>query len=325
MIASSFTRPEVTRPVIVAIGYAFGSSRNDRLKNATIRAGAKLIILSSRYMHDSTKMDAEIRASLRSHGFVLPADEFAADLARKHGDHPRIASPSKSLMHAFEDKQETRMWMVRQGLRKYTLAEYDDTRHITRFPVILKPRYGRSGTRVTIVHRRRTDRTATGFFYQQAVLNTTEWSVHFSALQGKLLSLDCLAIVFADDLFIRRHKKTVGRFRRFGRETCPSTIRDMTSSIVQRAKYHGIGCFGIKYIDAQPKLIEINPRLCGLAVTYASGVIMTTAIRSLLERLNHNNLSRCCTRALKSTGVFSNSTYVTRTRGRVLTAGRHID
>lgn len=192
------------------------------------------------------------------------------------------------MLSIFEDKRATTRWLIGHGLSALTVREYDRVRDVAQFPVMMKPRTGISGHGVRIVtHDRLPGEKATaGTFFQEAIFNQTEWGVHFSALNGALLTTDCLMIRFEAHIFVRRHKKTTGRFKEVVEMECPARLLRLASDVVSRSNYHGMGCLGVKYMELQPKLLDVNPRMCGMAVNHLNGAIMTRMFRSFLEELN---------------------------------------
>mgnify|MGYP006424273521 CR=1 FL=1 len=283
-------KPDCSPPVVTFVGHAFGTKKNEAVRDGILRAGALLIMITQRHMYDVPKLKWATQASLDTYGFVLPSYANTVGIVRRATNDSRALSPSYEMASILGNKRATQAWLQSQRVFEANLLEeYIYPWKVRRFPVFMKPSKGVSGNAISIVRSNAT-LLRKGFFLQEAVRNRTEWGAHFGALSATLIIVRCVSMQFKEDMFVRRHKKTLGTVQKITNRACPSEVTALASLLVARTRYHGIGCLGIKFRGATPKLIEVNARLCGMAVTHNSGAIMRDIVSSLLHGLN----SKCC-------------------------------
>ena len=180
-------------------------------------------------------------------------------------------------------------WLHERGMGEYAVERipvamlYNATP-----PIAIKPRGGSSGRGVSIARTvrqlRRAARTvdAARYLAERAIENRTEWGVHFTAFAGTLASVRCMEMEFADVLFVRRRRNNHG-VRSVRWRTCPNELRRMTARVVRASAYSGFGCSGVKYGVGGPRIIEVNPRICGMAVNARR--VMASMLNELASRV----------------------------------------
>ena len=279
-------RPGCVPPVLTFIGHSFSATHVRSIREYCTRAGMVPIFLSKRYFNDAVKIAWAVNLALTSNGLVIPAYETATRIvAKSFAPNPKIVAPPVSVVRTFENKRETSAWLRANGFAENVIRDYAHPWEVHDSPVYAKPISGSGGRSISILHKN-IGRHKPGVFYQEAVRNNTEWGAHFAAVHGTVLFTHCISLRFKEDVYVRRHKNTVGRLHKVESSDCPADIRRLATAIARKTVYHGIGCIGIKFQRSSLKLIEVNARLCGMAVSYKSGEIMSEEITRL-----HRNLT----------------------------------
>lgn len=285
--------PACRPPVVTLVGHAFGASKNGRIKSTLLRDGMIGIILSTRYLHNRRKLQWAMNVSIETHGAVLPAYVAPTRAVRALRHDARILSPPVDVVEMFENKVNASEWMRRNGGCGFAVPrQYRAPWHVRSYPVMKKPYHGISGRGVEVVHN--ATLLQPGWFFEEAVQNDTEWSVQFSALNGTLVAERCLRLRFAQSLFVRRHKGTVGTLKSITSAECAPSTRVPLRRLMRRTGYHGLGCLGVKYRGETPFFIELNARLCGMAVSHHGGAILKDLLVPTLARLDGGNVTRTC-------------------------------
>ena len=219
-----------------------------------------------------------INQSILTGGIIIPVNEKAKYKVMKSlSCHESImdASPPLSIFKHFESEKTgkflTMNWLHNNDLGHYAIRGYTNISHIMRFPVMVKKPVSSAGRNILIVNTmkflKRVTRNANlskNLIVQDAIKNTTEWGVHFAAFSSVVHARFCAKIVFKDMLFVRNRKPK--GFKQLQWLPCPVSLVRMLENIVMRGKYHGFGCIGAKFVESNPKLIELNTRLCGMAI-----------------------------------------------------------
>ena len=212
-------------------------------------------------------------------GYVYSWSEVAARMVK--GIMPpsdcRDLSPSLDVFHFFEGthtgKSLTTQWLIEHGLGQYAPKRYTEYNvENATLPIIVKPIVGRAGRHVSVIRTKNQlerlfhrVKNRSQIIFEEPIPNSTEWSAHFLALRGSLRMITCVNIVFQDDIFVRNTKPHGLRKVRW--QHCPFEIDLLTRRLVSATNYHGIGCVGAKFNDSQPRMIEMNPRVCGMLFT----------------------------------------------------------
>lgn len=210
----------------------------------------------------------------RHGGYVLSGRERVARqvkelLSRSCHD----ASPPLSAFRAFDGaeagKTATMKWLRENGLADYAIERFSSTNlSDSHFPLIVKPVFGFGGHGVQLVKTRATLTRLLAnngrYILERPIYNDTEWGVHFTAHSGRRLSTACVRMNFKGSMFIRSHRARA--IKSIDWRECPSELRLLATRIVQKSNYTGFGCAGIKYVSDLPRVIEVNPRVCGMLV-----------------------------------------------------------
>ena len=265
MLARAMKPKKPKKSTLAAIGFL--SSYQHPLSAAARLAGMTLLWVSG-IRNDTIDRATRVVNNGAAGSFVLAARPFP----QLRGLQPcQRTVPPRDTFEAFWRKDATKEWMRAHNMGQFAIVDIPhDALNSSELPVVMKPTNGMSGMGVAIIktgaymekikalHKR-------GVMYERAISNDTEWGVHFAAHNGSLLFLKCMKIVFRAPLFVRAKRLTT-KMKSLKWLTCPNELADMTSDIVRASSYGGIGCTGVKYESGDPKLIEVNPRVCGMAL-----------------------------------------------------------
>jgi hypothetical protein len=151
------------------------------------------------------------------------------------------------------------------------------------FPMVIKPSEGAtSGSGVTVVRSLADFVQEAGdwfardepFILQQALKGSEEFTIHFTAHYGRLLSVDCFCSTFRDQgsesVFLKGNPK-LGAVKPsnkgHGFMGCAHELPAirLVERVVAGTLYNGLGCLQYKKdasSNGTPMIIELNPRLC---------------------------------------------------------------
>lgn len=231
--------------------------------------------------------DPATRAKISDHArhgaFILPGfDHTVESVQRLVPDKRHLLAPPLRVMKAFEGrfagKSKMTAWMHSHALGDYVTARYNLSNAL--FPLMLKPKRGTNGIGVRVVTNR-TDlpQSLRRYFLEELLLNRTEWGVYFVARKGRVSLTRCVAFHFNTSSYVR-NKKGNGFVSRTHPDTCPHVLDAFASRFVRVSNYTGFGCAGLKFHGGQPRLIEVNTRLCGvlLSATFTLRKMMTALL-----------------------------------------------
>lgn len=221
-------------------------------------------------------LDDALKRVQRQGGYVLSGREGVARRVKELLSNPcHDASPPLSTFRAFDGKErgklDTMTWLRENGLSEHAVERFDATNvSNVPLPVVLKPAIGSGGHGVHVVKSRKTlarligRRGGRAHVLEELVHNHTEWGMHFTAHAGIPLRTACVRMTFQDAVFVRsRRARTV---RSIVWQQCPRELQTLGARLIARSNYTGFGCAGVKYVSDVPRVIEINPRVCGMFV-----------------------------------------------------------
>ncbi len=257
------------RGVLVTVGSYH--SHLQRFKSIARSINMTLMILSGN--NNWTNMVAVHRVTTRDGFFIVNNEIARANLVLPSTCY--LAGPPISTFQAFDSikygKLNTMNWLHDNHFEKYAIKRYKNLSDVQHFPVTVKPIIGTGG--VNIRYATSSDHlrnimlrvNPSRYLIEEAIENHTEWGVHFSAFRGELLMLNCTSMVFSKTLFVR--DKRARGLKKVKWIECPAMLWEVSHSIVKKSDYSGFGCMGYKYIENVPKLIEVNARICGMALS----------------------------------------------------------
>lgn len=243
------------------------------VKRALLSLNLTVVFVSG--VREEFLVDALSRVQ-RQGGYVLSGREGVARRVKELLSNPcHDASPPISTFRVFDGEErgklDTMTWLSKNGMSEHTVKRFD-AKNLSSvpLPIVLKPAIGSGGHGVQVVKTRRTlarliERRGGGTrVLEELVYNHTEWGMYFTAHAGIPLRTACVRMTFNDAVFVRsRRARTV---RSIVWQQCPRELKTLGVRLMARSNYTGFGCAGVKYVYEVPRVIEINPRVCGMFV-----------------------------------------------------------